>query len=58
MIATYEYLLWTDDGPWRDYVYSKYKAAMDFIIGKMDDSGMLSVTGKNDWGRLTQGGHK
>jgi hypothetical protein len=58
MLGTYEYILWTNDGPWINYVYPKYKAAMAFIIGKMDSSGMLYVTGTNDWGRLEQGGHK
>ncbi|KAL7895420.1 glycoside hydrolase family 78 protein [Trichoderma sp. SZMC 28014] len=57
MLGTYEYILWTNDGPWINYVYPKYKAAMAFIIGKMDSSGMLYVTGTNDWGRLEQGGH-
>ena len=58
MLGTYEYLLWTNDGPWLNYVYPKYQAAMAFIIGKMDGSGMLEVTGVNDWGRNYQGGHK
>jgi hypothetical protein len=58
MLGTYEYLLWTNDGPWLNSVYLKYKAAMAFIIGKVDSSGMLYVTGTDDWGRLEQGGYK
>ena len=30
---------------------------MIFITAKIDSTGMLDVTGTNDWGRLTQGGH-
>jgi hypothetical protein len=58
MLGTYEYLLWTNDEPWMASIYPKYQAAIAFIIGKMDSSGMLDVTGTNDWGRLEQGGHK
>ena len=29
---------------------------MAFIAGKIDSSGLLSVTGTNDWGRVKQGG--
>lgn len=30
---------------------------MSFITNKIDNTGMLYVTGKEDWGRITQGGH-
>lgn len=30
---------------------------MSFITAKIDNTSMLDVTGTNDWGRLTQGGH-
>ena len=60
MIGTYEYLLWTNDEPWLEWVWPKYQNAMNFIIGKMDSSGMIFVAddSNNDWGRMNQGGHK
>ena len=30
---------------------------MTFITSKIDDTGLLDVTGVSDWGRLSQGGH-
>lgn len=57
LIGTYDYFLWTNDITWLTTIYPKYKSAMGFITGKIDSTGMLSVTGTNDWGRLTQGGH-
>lgn len=30
---------------------------MSFITAKIDSTGLLDVTGTNDWGRLSQGGH-
>jgi hypothetical protein len=38
-------------------VYSKYTTATTFITLKIDNTGMLDVTGVSDWGRLSQGGH-
>lgn len=57
MIGTYDYFLWTNDKTWLTTIYSKYKSAMGFITAKIDNTSMLDVTGTNDWGRLTQGGH-
>ncbi|KAE8443300.1 hypothetical protein EG329_002016 [Mollisiaceae sp. DMI_Dod_QoI] len=57
MIGTYDYFLWTNDQAWLTTTYPKYKSAMGFITAKIDTTGMLSVTGTNDWGRLSQGGH-
>ena len=42
---------------WLSIVYEKYKNAMNFITAKIDSTGLLDVTGTNDWGRLSQGGH-
>jgi uncharacterized protein (DUF608 family) len=57
MIGTYDYFLWTNDQTWLSTTYPKYKLAMGFITAKIDSTGLLDVTGTNDWGRLTQGGH-
>ncbi|RKF75481.1 putative bacterial alpha-l-rhamnosidase domain protein [Golovinomyces cichoracearum] len=58
LIGSYEYFLWTNDISWLESIYkTKFKKAMSFITNKIDTTGMLFVTGKEDWGRLSQGGH-
>ena len=57
LIGTYEYLLYTNDMSFLNGIWSKYQLAMEFITAKIDSTGMLDVTGTNDWGRLSQGGH-
>ncbi|POS82749.1 hypothetical protein EPUL_005691, partial [Erysiphe pulchra] len=58
LIASYDYFLWTNDKEWIGNIYStKYKKAMYFITNKIDKTGMLFVTDKEDWGRLSQGGY-
>ncbi len=57
LLGAYDYYLWTNDNSWLSSIWSKYKLGMSFIISKIDSTGMLYVTGNNDWGRLTQGGY-
>ncbi|KHJ30681.1 putative bacterial alpha-l-rhamnosidase domain protein [Erysiphe necator] len=58
LIASYDFFLWTNDKDWLESIYeNKYKKAMDFITNKVDKTGMLFVTDKEDWGRLSQGGY-
>lgn len=58
LIASYDYFLWTNDKEWLESIYNtKYKMAMYFITNKIDKTGMLFVTDKEDWGRLSQGGY-
>lgn len=57
MIGTYDYFLWINDGNFLSTTYPKYQKAMAFITGKIDSTGLLFVTGNNDWGRVNQGGH-
>lgn len=56
MIGSYEYFLWTNDQNWLRAAWPKYQKAMAFITAKIDRTGLLVVTGTNDWGRLNQGG--
>jgi len=56
MIGTHDYFLFTNDKTFLNGIYDKYKFAMKFITDKIDSSGLLSVTGTEDWGRLSQGG--
>jgi len=57
MIGTYDYYLFTKDDAFLSGIWAKYEAALSFIRNKIDSTGMLDVTGDNDWGRLQQGGH-
>ncbi|KAA8566913.1 hypothetical protein EYC84_010010 [Monilinia fructicola] len=57
IIATYEYILYTNDQEFLATSWPKYQLAMTFITTKIDNTSLLYVTGTNDWGRLTQGGH-
>ena len=57
LIGTYDYYLWTADQGWLNTIYPKYQSAMAFITGKIDSTGLLKVTGTNDWGRVNQGGY-
>ncbi|KAB8289678.1 hypothetical protein EYC80_010590 [Monilinia laxa] len=57
MIATYEYIHYTNNQEFLATYWPKYQLAMTFIATKIDNTSLLYVTGINDWGRLTQGGH-
>lgn len=58
LLGTYDYFLWTNDIRWIVSIYeNKFKKAVTFISDKIDYTGMLNVTGTEDWGRLKQGGH-
>jgi len=54
-IGTYNYVLYTNDTAFLSYNWAKYQLAMGFILGKVDSSGLLNVTGIRDWARLIQG---
>jgi uncharacterized protein (DUF608 family) len=57
LIGTYDYFLFTNDKAFLSGIYPKFQKAMSYITAKIDNTGMLHVTGLDDWGRLSQGGH-
>jgi uncharacterized protein (DUF608 family) len=57
LIGTYDYFLFTNDKAFLSGIYPKFQKAMSYITAKIDNTGMLDVTGLDDWGRLSQGGH-
>ncbi|KAH9943643.1 Six-hairpin glycosidase [Amylocystis lapponica] len=57
LIGTYNYFLYSGDVAWVQDVWNNYTKAVQFLEGKVDESGLLNVTGLRDWGRLGQGGH-
>jgi len=57
LIGTYEYVLYSGDMDFLTINWNKVKSAVDYVVRKLDDdSGLLYVTGVNDWGRASQGG--
>lgn len=57
LIGTYEYLLYSGDMEFLAFNWEKMKRAINYVVEKLDDtSGLLFVTGTNDWGRFSQGG--
>jgi hypothetical protein len=55
MIGTYNYMLYTSDATFVRKNWQKYLKAMDFIYGKVDESGLLNQTGTRDWARWQTG---
>ncbi|TAQ89348.1 hypothetical protein B7494_g2346 [Chlorociboria aeruginascens] len=55
MIGTYNYVLYTNDISFLLQNWPKYLKAMDFIYDKLDNVGLLNVTGIRDWARWQQG---
>jgi uncharacterized protein (DUF608 family) len=56
LIGTYDYVLYSGDIYFLSSNWMCIKAAMKFIINKIDHTSLLYVTGANDWGRYAQGG--
>ncbi|KAF8848023.1 bacterial alpha-L-rhamnosidase domain protein [Acephala macrosclerotiorum] len=57
IIGTYEYVLYSGDMALLAKNWPKIRRAVEFVGSKIDNTGLLHVTGTNDWGRYTQGGH-
>lgn len=57
LIGIYEYYLFTKDDVFMSANWDKYVTAVSYITRQIDNTGLLYVTGTEDWGRLGQGGH-
>ena len=55
MIGTYNCMLYTNDASFVQKNWAKYLRAMDFIYGKVDNTGLLNQTGTRDWARWQTG---
>ncbi|KAK7536990.1 putative alpha-L-rhamnosidase B [Phyllosticta citribraziliensis] len=55
MIGTYNYVLFTNDMGFLDTNWDRYLRAMDYVYGKVGETGLLNVSGTRDWARLGQG---
>jgi hypothetical protein len=56
LIGTASYYTYSADNAWLGSIWSQYQHGMSFITAKIDGSGLLNVTGTNDWARADQGG--
>lgn len=57
VIGTYDYVLYSGDTEFLARNWKGIKMAVQFVAAKIDSTGLLYVTGSNDWGRYTQGGY-
>jgi hypothetical protein len=57
IIGTYEYILYSANVGFLASNWPKISLAINWIAGKIDNTGLLYVTGASDWGRYAQGGH-
>ena len=57
MIGSYNYYLYTKDTDFLQTNWAGYQNAMSYILHKVDESGLLNVTGIRDWARWQQGFH-
>jgi hypothetical protein len=58
LIGTYDFVLFTGDMDFLNSIWEQYIRAMNFVISKIDSTGMMSVTGSGNWGRTaSSSGH-
>ncbi|QKX63152.1 uncharacterized protein TRUGW13939_10321 [Talaromyces rugulosus] len=51
LLATYDYILFSGDTDWLTQRWDKFMLGMSFARQKIDSSGLINVTGGNNWGR-------
>jgi uncharacterized protein (DUF608 family) len=56
LIGTYNYLLYTEDIEFLHFNWKKYAKGVDFILRKVTNENIMTVTGNRDWARWYQGG--
>jgi hypothetical protein len=56
LIGTANYYQYSHDGAWLGSTWAAYRRAVEFALGKVDQNGLLYVTGTADWARSGQGG--
>ncbi|KAH9832466.1 Six-hairpin glycosidase [Rhodofomes roseus] len=57
LVGTYTYVLYSGDFAWLQHVWSNYTRGVEYLAEKVDETGLLYVTGVLDWGRIGQGGN-
>ena len=57
LVGAYTYVLYSGDFAWLQNIWANYTKGIEYLAEKVDDTGLLNVTGTLDWGRDGQGGH-
>ncbi|KAI9738250.1 MAG: hypothetical protein M1834_008748 [Cirrosporium novae-zelandiae] len=57
MVGTYNYMLYSNNTAFLEENWAGYQLAMNYVLGKVDSSGLMNVTGTRDWARWQQGFH-
>ncbi|KZV84660.1 glycoside hydrolase family 78 protein [Exidia glandulosa HHB12029] len=57
LVGARNYFMYTGDREWLDNLWTNYTKAVTFLTNKVDDSGLINITGLGDWARLGGGGH-
>ncbi|CAA7264017.1 unnamed protein product [Cyclocybe aegerita] len=57
LIGTHNYFLYSGDSAWLQAVWANYTKAVAFLEAKVDNTGLMNVTGLRDWARLGGGGY-
>lgn len=52
LAASWDYYTYTGDAAWLAGIWDRYKHGVDFISGKVNDRGLLSITGTSDSVRI------
>jgi hypothetical protein len=56
LVGTATYVQYTHDQTWLRDTWAGYRRGLDYALAKVGPSGLLYVTGTNDWARGGQGG--
>jgi hypothetical protein len=56
LVGVYNYILYTGDSAFLNRNWANYTRALDFVLRKINDRGLMNVSGNRDWARLNQGG--
>ncbi|MCS7476352.1 alpha-L-rhamnosidase C-terminal domain-containing protein [Umezawaea endophytica] len=56
LVGTATYVQYTHDEAWLRDMWSDYRRGLDYSLAKIGPTGLLRVTGTNDWARGGQGG--
>lgn len=57
LIGAHNYYTYSGDLDWLQTIWTNYTKAVAFLEGKVDNSGLMNITGLRDWARKGGGGH-
>ncbi|KAF5019944.1 hypothetical protein F66182_8041 [Fusarium sp. NRRL 66182] len=55
LVGTFSYFLYSGDDTFLESIWPKYVKAMTKSLGQINDQGIMTVIGEQDWGRVTYG---